>query len=125
MGPNGAGKTTLFNLISGIYPPSRGQIFFFGKEISRYPIYRRAALGMARTYQITNLFRSLTVADNILMACQALDRRKFVMYRPLSSAFSAAASSLATATGGRVRGRRAPSPRSIGRGSWPTTRSTS
>ena len=85
MGPNGAGKTTLFNLISGIYPPSRGRIFFFGKEISRYPIYRRAALGMARTYQVTNLFRGLTVADNILMACQALDRRKFVMFRPLSS----------------------------------------
>ena len=74
MGPNGAGKTTLFNLISGIYPPSRGRIFFFGKEISRYPIYRRAALGMARTYQVTNLFRCLTVAENILMACQALDR---------------------------------------------------
>jgi branched-chain amino acid transport system ATP-binding protein len=85
MGPNGAGKTTLFNLISGIYPPSRGRILYFGKEISRYPIYRRAALGMARTYQITNLFRCLTVAENILMACQALDRRKFVMFRPLSS----------------------------------------
>ena len=85
MGPNGAGKTTLFNLISGIYPPSRGRIFYFGTEISRYPIYRRAALGMARTYQITNLFRCLTVAENILMACQALDRRKFVMFRTLSS----------------------------------------
>jgi branched-chain amino acid transport system ATP-binding protein len=85
MGPNGAGKTTLFNLISGIYPPSRGRIFYFGKEISRYPIYRRAALGMARTYQVTNLFRCLTVAENILMACQALDRTKFVMFRTLSS----------------------------------------
>ena len=85
MGPNGAGKTTLFNLISGIYPPSRGRIFYFGKEISGYPIYRRAALGMARTYQITNLFRCLTVAENILMACQALDPRKFIMFRTLSS----------------------------------------
>lgn len=85
MGPNGAGKTTLFNLISGIYPPSRGRIFYFGKDISRYPIYRRAALGMARTYQVTNLFRCLTVAENILMACQALDWRKFVMFRTLSS----------------------------------------
>lgn len=85
MGPNGAGKTTLFNLISGIYPPSRGRIFYFGKDISRYPIYRRAALGMARTYQVTNLFRCLTVAENILMACQALDWRKFVMFRMLSS----------------------------------------
>jgi branched-chain amino acid transport system ATP-binding protein len=85
MGPNGAGKTTLFNLISGIYPPSRGQITYFGKDISKYPIYRRAALGIARTYQVTNLFRCLTVAENILMACQALERTKFVMFRPLSS----------------------------------------
>jgi branched-chain amino acid transport system ATP-binding protein len=85
MGPNGAGKTTLFNLISGIYPPSRGRILFFDKDISRYPIYRRAALGIARTYQVTNLFRCLTVAENILMACQALERTKFVMFRTLSS----------------------------------------
>jgi len=85
MGPNGAGKTTLFNLISGIYPPSAGRIFYFEKDISRYPIYRRAAMGIARTYQVTNLFRCLTVAENILMACQALERTKFVMFRPLSS----------------------------------------
>jgi len=85
MGPNGAGKTTLFNLISGIYTPSRGRILFFNKDISRYPIHRRAALGIARTYQVTNLFRCLTVAENILMACQALERTKFVMFKPLSS----------------------------------------
>ncbi len=85
MGPNGAGKTTLFNLISGIYPPSRGRILFFGRDISRYPIHRRAALGIARTYQVTNLFRCLSVAENILMACQALDPTKFVMFRALSS----------------------------------------
>jgi branched-chain amino acid transport system ATP-binding protein len=85
MGPNGAGKTTLFNLISGIYPASRGRIVFFGQDISRYPIHRRAALGIARTYQVTNLFRCLTVAENILMACQALGPTKFVMFRGLSS----------------------------------------
>lgn len=85
MGPNGAGKTTLFNLISGIYPPSRGRITYFGRDISKYPIYRRAAVGIARTYQVTNLFRCLTVAENILMACQALERTKFVMFRTLSS----------------------------------------
>jgi branched-chain amino acid transport system ATP-binding protein len=85
MGPNGAGKTTLFNLISGIYPASRGRIFFFGQDISRYPIHRRAALGIARTYQVTNLFRGLTVAENISMACQALGPTKFVMFRALSS----------------------------------------
>jgi branched-chain amino acid transport system ATP-binding protein len=85
MGPNGAGKTTLFNMISGIYPATRGRILFFGKDITRYPIYRRASLGIARTYQVTNLFRCLTVAENILMACHALERSKFVMFRTLSS----------------------------------------
>jgi branched-chain amino acid transport system ATP-binding protein len=85
MGPNGAGKTTLFNVISGVYPASSGKIFYFEKDVTELPPYRRAALGIARTYQVTNLFPNLTVSDNILMACQALERTKFVMFRPLSS----------------------------------------
>jgi len=85
MGPNGAGKTTFFNMISGVYPASSGKISFFGRDITQLPPYRRAELGMARTYQITNLFPKLTVAENILMACQALERTKFVMFRPLFS----------------------------------------
>lgn len=85
MGPNGAGKTTLFNVISGVYSASSGKIVYFGKDITNLPPYRRAALGMARTYQVTNLFPKLTVAENILMACQALEKTKFVMFRPLSS----------------------------------------
>ncbi len=85
MGPNGAGKTTLFNLVSGIYPATRGRIVYFEKDVTGLPAYRRAALGIARTYQITNLFPNLTVSENILMACQALERTKFVMLRPLSS----------------------------------------
>jgi branched-chain amino acid transport system ATP-binding protein len=85
MGPNGAGKTTLFNLVSGVYPASRGRILFLGKDITKLPTYRRAELGIARTYQVTNLFPKLTVAENIMMACQALTRAKFVMFRPLSS----------------------------------------
>ncbi len=85
MGPNGAGKTTLFNMISGIYPATEGRILFFDKEVTHLPSYRRAALGMARTFQITNLFPKLTVAENILMACQALERTNFVVYRRLSS----------------------------------------
>jgi branched-chain amino acid transport system ATP-binding protein len=85
MGPNGAGKTTLFNLVSGIYPATSGRILYFDRDITGLPIYRRAALGIARTYQITNLFPKLTVAENILMSCQALTRMKFVMYRRLSS----------------------------------------
>ncbi len=85
MGPNGAGKTTLFNLVSGVYPSTGGRILFFNKDVTGLPSYRRAALGIARTFQITNLFPNLTVSDNILMACQALARTKFVMFRPLSS----------------------------------------
>ena len=85
MGPNGAGKTTLFNMISGVYPASSGKILYFGKDITVLPPYRRAELGMARTYQITNLFSKLTVSENILMACQALERTKFVMFRPVYS----------------------------------------
>jgi len=85
MGPNGAGKTTLFNMISGVYQASEGRILFFEKDVTTLPPYRRAALGIARTYQITNLFPNLTVAENVLMACQALIKTKFVMFRPLSS----------------------------------------
>jgi len=85
MGPNGAGKTTLFNLVSGIYQATKGRILYFEKDVTGLPTYRRAALGIARTYQITNLFPSLTVSENILMACQALERTKFVMFRRLSS----------------------------------------
>jgi branched-chain amino acid transport system ATP-binding protein len=85
IGPNGAGKTTLFNLISGVYPASEGKIIYFEKDVTGLPSYRRAALGIARTYQITNLFPNLTVSENLLMACQALERTKFVMFRPISS----------------------------------------
>lgn len=85
MGPNGAGKTTLFNLLSGVYPASEGRILLFDKDVTGLPPYRRAALGIARTHQITNLFQKLTVSENILMACQALTRTKFVMFRPISS----------------------------------------
>jgi len=85
MGPNGAGKTTIFNLLSGVYPASEGRILFFDKDVTGFPPYRRAALGIARTYQITNLFQKLTVSENILMACQALTRTKFVMFRSISS----------------------------------------
>jgi len=83
IGPNGAGKTTLFNLISGELPVTAGTIRFFGADVTRLAPYRRAALGMARTFQITRLFPNLSVLDNALLACEALDRRKFSMHRPL------------------------------------------
>jgi len=72
IGPNGAGKTTLFSLISGEQRPSGGTITLFGRDVTRLPPHRRAALGLARTYQITNLFPRLSALDNCLLAVQAL-----------------------------------------------------
>jgi len=83
IGPNGAGKTTLFNLISGELPATSGSIRLFGRDVTGVAPHRRAALGLARTFQITNLFRTLTVLENCLLAVQALESTKFVMLRPL------------------------------------------
>jgi branched-chain amino acid transport system ATP-binding protein len=85
IGPNGAGKTTLFNLISGELAPSRGRISLFGRDVTNLPPHRRAALGLARTYQITNLFPNLSVLDNLLLAVQALERTKLVLHKPVTS----------------------------------------
>ena len=85
IGPNGAGKTTLFNLITGIYPVSSGHVLLFGQDVTTWPSHRRAALGMARTFQVTSLFPKLTVLDNVLLAIKGLRRSKFVMWRFLSS----------------------------------------
>jgi branched-chain amino acid transport system ATP-binding protein len=85
LGPNGAGKTTLFNLIGGQLSPSAGRIFLFGQEVTHLPPFRRAALGLARTFQITTLFPNLTVLENMLLAVQSLDAIRFVLYRPLAS----------------------------------------
>ena len=65
IGPNGAGKTTFFNLVSGFLAPSTGSILFEGRDISRIPAYQRVGLGMARTFQITEIFPELTVFENI------------------------------------------------------------
>ena len=85
IGPNGAGKTTLFNLITGIFPATSGQVMLFGQDVTKWPSHRRTALGMARTFQITSLFPKLSVLDNVLLAIQGLRRSKFVMWRFLSS----------------------------------------
>lgn len=67
IGPNGAGKSTFFNLITGIHPPTEGQIFYKGKEITKYPANKIAELGLARTFQTTNLFERATVFDNVVV----------------------------------------------------------
>jgi branched-chain amino acid transport system ATP-binding protein len=85
IGPNGAGKTTLFNVISGELAPSAGSIALDGKDVSRLKPHQRAALGISRTFQITRLFPELTATENVLLACTALDPKRFAMLRPLSS----------------------------------------
>jgi branched-chain amino acid transport system ATP-binding protein len=85
IGPNGAGKTTLFHVVSGILPPTAGSIHVFGHDVTNLPTHKRIGLGMARTFQITNLFRRLTVEHNVFLALQALTPTKLSMFRPLSA----------------------------------------
>src|SRR6201984_448587 len=65
IGPNGAGKTTFFNLISGFFPPTSGRILLDGREITNLPAHRRVARGMARTFQITEIFPELSLRENL------------------------------------------------------------
>jgi branched-chain amino acid transport system ATP-binding protein len=101
IGPNGAGKTTLFSLISGETRPTDGRIVLFGRDVTRFSPHRRAALGLARTYQITNLFPRLTALENCLLAVQALTPAKFHLHRGLRRypAFFARARAVLAAVG--------------------------
>jgi branched-chain amino acid transport system ATP-binding protein len=71
LGPNGAGKTTLFNTVAGLYQPTAGRIEFLGRDISRSKPHRRAELGLARTFQITQPFAELTVEENVMVGTLA------------------------------------------------------
>src|SRR6516225_3673864 len=70
IGPNGAGKTTFFNLISGFFPPTTGTIVFDGRDITAVPAHRRVASGIARTFQITEIFPELTVFENVRISAE-------------------------------------------------------
>ena len=70
IGPNGAGKTTFFNLISGFFPPTSGRILFQGQDVTRTSPEERVAMGMARTFQITEIFPELTVRENLRIAIE-------------------------------------------------------
>jgi branched-chain amino acid transport system ATP-binding protein len=85
IGPNGAGKTTLFHCIAGTYRPTSGRALLFGKDISNLAENRRTALGMGRTFQISNICTDLSVRDNLLLAALGNDSRKWLMHRSAGS----------------------------------------
>ncbi|MEK7362806.1 MAG: ATP-binding cassette domain-containing protein, partial [candidate division NC10 bacterium] len=74
IGPNGAGKTTLFNLLTGQFPPTSGRIVFDGRDITGTPAHRIAHLGLARSFQRTNVFPTLSLLDNVWIAAFARGR---------------------------------------------------
>lgn len=81
LGPNGAGKTTLFNAITGMTPATQGSVLFDGADITRSTPDARAQRGIARTFQITNLFFGLSIEDNLLLATRGLARSRFAFWR--------------------------------------------
>jgi branched-chain amino acid transport system ATP-binding protein len=85
IGPNGAGKTTLFHCVTGTLRPSAGRVALFGRDVTHFAEHRRTALGMGRTFQITNLFPELTAVENLALAILGTERRKWTMHRPLAA----------------------------------------
>src|SRR5512136_550292 len=77
IGPNGAGKSTLFNIITGLYKPSRGEITFLNRDITRSSIHKIARMGLSRSFQIINIFPKMTVFENIRIAVVSRFNRRF------------------------------------------------
>ncbi len=85
IGPNGAGKTTLFHCITGTLTPTSGSLSLFGTEMTALPEHARTALGIGRTFQISNVFIDLTVLDNLRLAGVGTSGRKWVMHRSIDA----------------------------------------
>ena len=84
IGPNGAGKTTLIEQITGEIEPDSGSIIFDGNDISEVPVHLRSAYGLARSFQITNIFMDMTVWDNVALAVQAHAGHSFHFWKNAS-----------------------------------------
>jgi branched-chain amino acid transport system ATP-binding protein len=77
IGPNGAGKSTVFNLITSVLRPSAGQVIFAGEDVTGMPVHEVAQKGIARTFQLCHVFPALTVRENVRIAAQARDARRW------------------------------------------------
>ena len=77
IGPNGAGKTTLFNLLTGVLTASEGQVIFEGRNITSLPVHDIIQRGISRTFQLTHLFPELSVLENVRIAAQARNNRRW------------------------------------------------
>lgn len=85
IGPNGAGKTTFIAQVAGNLKPDGGRIYFEGRNITGTAMHKRVRLGLARTYQITNIFLKRTVLDNLALSVQARSGSSFRFWRPVRS----------------------------------------
>ena len=84
IGPNGAGKTTLVAQLSGQLRPDEGQIVFMGQTINEVSAHQRVGLGMVRSFQITRLFKSFSVIDNVALAVQSLQSQRGSLWRSVA-----------------------------------------
>ncbi|MDR5658605.1 ABC transporter ATP-binding protein [Serpentinicella sp. ANB-PHB4] len=80
LGPNGAGKTTFFNLVSGLLTPTTGKIFFKGTDVTSLSPIERVSLGMGRSFQLTNVFPTLTAYENVRLAAQSYEKVGFKIF---------------------------------------------
>jgi len=85
IGPNGAGKTTFYNAVSGRFRPTRGQVFFDGREITGMPAHKIVSLGLLRSFQITNIFPNLTVIENVLVPLVLQHGKSCALWRRLQA----------------------------------------
>ena len=85
IGPNGAGKTTLIHQVSGSFPADTGEILFEDRDITRLAAHQRVRGGLARSYQVTSLFRRFSVLDNLALAVQARSGSSFSFWRPVAA----------------------------------------
>jgi branched-chain amino acid transport system ATP-binding protein len=85
IGPNGAGKTTLIHQVAGSLPADTGEIYFEERDLTRLAAHERVRAGLARSYQVTSIFRRFSVLDNLALAVQARSGSSFSFWRPLAS----------------------------------------